>query len=137
MLIDLDPQKMPHPPFHMEKEGEASKGLRTIIKEGITITNLTKKISPILSTWEDGWGNNYNKWSSMVMSPPSICAWSSTSSFAFSCFDNGTTWITLSVFYNQNSSIQIHFNLINISLRCFPNIFNCFHLLLFNNLSWN
>ncbi len=25
----------------------------------------------------------------MVLSPPSICAWSSTSSFAFSCLDNG------------------------------------------------
>jgi hypothetical protein len=35
---------MPHPHFHMEKEGGATKGLSTIIKEGIAITNLTKKI---------------------------------------------------------------------------------------------
>jgi hypothetical protein len=35
--------KMPHLPFHIEKEGGASKGLRTTIKKGITITNLTKK----------------------------------------------------------------------------------------------
>jgi hypothetical protein len=35
-------KKMSHPPSHMEKEGEACKGLRTTIKEGIAITNLTK-----------------------------------------------------------------------------------------------
>jgi hypothetical protein len=39
----LRSKKMPHPPFHMEKEGEEGKGLRTISNEGITITNLTKK----------------------------------------------------------------------------------------------
>jgi hypothetical protein len=39
----LRPKKMPHPPFHMEKEGGACKGLRTTIKKGITITNLTEK----------------------------------------------------------------------------------------------
>ncbi len=37
---------MPHPLFHMEKEGGASKGLKTIIEEGVAITNLTKKIHP-------------------------------------------------------------------------------------------
>jgi hypothetical protein len=45
----------------MEKEDGACRGLRTTIKEGITITNFTKKPPPILSTLEDGWGNNYNK----------------------------------------------------------------------------
>jgi hypothetical protein len=39
----LRQKKIPHPPFRMEKEGGATKGLNTIIKEGITITNLTKK----------------------------------------------------------------------------------------------
>jgi hypothetical protein len=34
---------MPHPPFHMGKEAGVTKGLNTIIKEGIAITNLTKK----------------------------------------------------------------------------------------------
>jgi hypothetical protein len=34
---------MPHPPFYMEKEGGVSKGLMTIIKKGIVITNLIKK----------------------------------------------------------------------------------------------
>jgi hypothetical protein len=34
----------------MEKEGGTNKGLRTIIKEGIAITNLTKKTPPIFST---------------------------------------------------------------------------------------
>jgi hypothetical protein len=38
----LNPQKMPYPPFHMEKEGGACKGLRTIIKESIAIINFTK-----------------------------------------------------------------------------------------------
>jgi hypothetical protein len=38
-----------------------------------------------------GWVNIYNKRSSMAMSPPSICAWGSTSSFAFSYTHNGTT----------------------------------------------
>jgi hypothetical protein len=51
------PKKLPHPPSHMEKEGGAHKGLRTIIKERIAITNLTKKTPPILSSKEDGWGN--------------------------------------------------------------------------------
>jgi hypothetical protein len=46
----LSQKQMPHPPSHMEKEGGASKCLRTIIKEGIIITNLTKKNPPILST---------------------------------------------------------------------------------------
>jgi hypothetical protein len=46
----LKPKKMPHPPSHMEKEGGACKGLTTIIKEGIVITNLTKKTPPVLST---------------------------------------------------------------------------------------
>jgi hypothetical protein len=45
----LKPKKMPHPP-HMEKEGGACKGLRTIIEKGIVITNLTKKTPSILST---------------------------------------------------------------------------------------
>jgi hypothetical protein len=45
------PKKMSHPPFHMEEEGGACKGLRTIIKEGIVIANLTKKKPPpIFST---------------------------------------------------------------------------------------
>ncbi len=74
MLTNLDQKKMPHPPSHMEKEGGVGKGLRTTIKEDITITNLTKKSPPIFSTREDGWGNNYNKCCSMVMSPTSICA---------------------------------------------------------------
>jgi len=39
----LKPKQMPHPPFRMEKEGGACKGLKTTIKEGIGITNLTKK----------------------------------------------------------------------------------------------
>jgi len=39
-------KKLPHPPFHMEIEGGAGKGLKTIIKEGIVITNLTKKPHP-------------------------------------------------------------------------------------------
>jgi len=34
----------------MEKEGGASKGLKTIIEEGVAITNLTKKITPTFST---------------------------------------------------------------------------------------
>jgi hypothetical protein len=70
----LKQNKMPHPPFPCEKEGGVGKGLRNTIEEGIGITNLTQKTPPILSTWEDGWGNNYNKRSSMVMPPPSICA---------------------------------------------------------------
>jgi hypothetical protein len=41
----------------MKKEGGASKGSRTTSKEGIAITNLTKKTPPILSIREDGWGN--------------------------------------------------------------------------------
>jgi len=40
---------MPHPPFHMEKEGGVGRGLRTTIKEGIAIMNLTQKNPPILS----------------------------------------------------------------------------------------
>jgi hypothetical protein len=36
--------------------------------------NLTQKKPPILSTREDGWGYNHNKWNSMATSPPSICA---------------------------------------------------------------
>ncbi len=40
--MNLIPKKMPHPPSHMEKEGGACKGLRTTIKEGIAIINLTK-----------------------------------------------------------------------------------------------
>jgi hypothetical protein len=46
----LRPKKNSHPPFHMEKEGGPCKGLRTTIKESITITNLTKKTPPTLST---------------------------------------------------------------------------------------
>jgi hypothetical protein len=34
---------MPHSPSHMEKEGEVSRSLKTIVLKGITITNLTKK----------------------------------------------------------------------------------------------
>jgi len=41
---------MPHPPFHMEKEGGACIGLRTTIKEGIAITNFIEKTPSILST---------------------------------------------------------------------------------------
>jgi hypothetical protein len=42
----------------MEKEGGVGKGfLRTTIKEGIAITNLTKETPPIFSIREDGWGN--------------------------------------------------------------------------------
>jgi hypothetical protein len=41
---------MPHPPSHMEKEGGACIGLKTIIKEVIAITNLTEKTPPIFST---------------------------------------------------------------------------------------
>jgi len=70
----LRPKKMPHPPSHMEKDSGVGKGLKTTIKEGIAIMNLTKKNPPILSTREDGWGYNHNKWNSMAMSPPSICA---------------------------------------------------------------
>jgi hypothetical protein len=47
--IDLDKKKMPYPPPHMEIEGGACRGLRTTIKKGIAITNLTKKTPPILS----------------------------------------------------------------------------------------
>jgi hypothetical protein len=51
-------QKNAPPTFSMEKEGGASKGfLRTTNKEGIAITNLTKKTPPILSIRKDGWGN--------------------------------------------------------------------------------
>jgi len=39
----LKQKKMPHPPFHIEKEGGACRSLNTIIKEGIAITNLTKE----------------------------------------------------------------------------------------------
>jgi hypothetical protein len=46
----LRTKKMPHPPFHMKKEGGAGKGLKTTIEEGIVIPNLIKKIAPILST---------------------------------------------------------------------------------------
>jgi hypothetical protein len=46
----LKPKKMPHPPFHMEKESGTCKDLRTTIEEGIAITNLTKETPPILST---------------------------------------------------------------------------------------
>jgi len=34
---------MPHPPSHMEKESGACIGLKTIIKDGIIIKNLTQK----------------------------------------------------------------------------------------------
>jgi len=40
---------MAHPPFHMEKEGGACIGLRTIIKKGIAITNFIEKTPSILS----------------------------------------------------------------------------------------
>jgi hypothetical protein len=46
----LKQKQMPHPLFHMEKEGGASKGLRTTIEEGIAIINLLKKTPSILST---------------------------------------------------------------------------------------
>jgi hypothetical protein len=55
------PKKTPHPLSHMEKEGGACKGLKTIIKEGIAITNLTKN-NPTHPLNLRGWvGNNYNK----------------------------------------------------------------------------
>jgi hypothetical protein len=41
---------MPHPPSHVEKEGGVGKGLKTTIKKGIAIMNLTQKNPPILST---------------------------------------------------------------------------------------
>jgi len=41
-------EKYAPPTFSMEKEGGASKGLKTTNKEGIAITNLTKK-NPIHS----------------------------------------------------------------------------------------
>jgi hypothetical protein len=53
----LTQKKNAPPTFLMEKEGGVVKGLRTTSKEGIAITNLTKKTPPILSTREDGWGN--------------------------------------------------------------------------------
>jgi hypothetical protein len=43
MAYKFRPKKMPHPPSHMEKEGGVGIGLKTIIKKGITITNLTKR----------------------------------------------------------------------------------------------
>jgi hypothetical protein len=59
--IDLDKKYiLPHPLSHMGNEGGACKGLKTIIKEGITIINLTQT-PPIFSTRKDGWGNNHNK----------------------------------------------------------------------------
>jgi hypothetical protein len=45
----------------MEKEGGASKGLRTTSKEGITITNLTKKSPFIFQLKNMGGEINYNK----------------------------------------------------------------------------
>jgi hypothetical protein len=49
---------MPHPPSPWRREvGHVKVFLRTTTKEGIAITNLTKKTPPILSTTEDGWGN--------------------------------------------------------------------------------
>ncbi len=120
----LRTKKMPHPPFHMEKEGGAGKGLKTTIEEGIVIPNLTKKITPILSSWKDGWGNNYNKWSSMAMLFPSICAWGSPSPFAFSCYSNGTTTT-----FSWSFIIKIVISKFKIFLTCFSNIFTHFHLL--------
>jgi hypothetical protein len=38
------------PPTFSHGEGRWGKGLRTIINQGIVITNLTKKTPPILST---------------------------------------------------------------------------------------
>jgi hypothetical protein len=37
---------MSHPTFHMEEEDGACRGLKTIIKESIVITNLIKKKPP-------------------------------------------------------------------------------------------
>jgi len=55
---NLDQKQNAPPTFSMEKGGGACKSfLRTTIKEGIAITNLTKKTPPILSTTKDGWGN--------------------------------------------------------------------------------
>ncbi len=51
IAFKLYPQKMPHPPFHVEKEGGAKVGLRSIINKGITTKELTKRKTPlILST---------------------------------------------------------------------------------------
>ncbi len=58
MAYKLWPKTNAPPTFSIEKEGGASKGfLRTIIMEGITITNLENKTSPIFSTKEEGLGN--------------------------------------------------------------------------------
>jgi len=46
----LKPKKNVPPTFSHGEGGRACKGLRTIIKEGIVITNLSKKTPPILST---------------------------------------------------------------------------------------
>jgi hypothetical protein len=40
----LRQKKNAHPPFQMEKAGRPTKGSWTTIKEGIAMTNLTKKI---------------------------------------------------------------------------------------------
>jgi len=54
-------QKNAPPTFFMEKEGGANKGLRTTSKEGITITNSTKK-SPFIFQLKNMDGEiNYNK----------------------------------------------------------------------------
>jgi hypothetical protein len=45
----------------MEKEGGVGKGLKTTIKKGIAITNLTEKNPTLPFHLKDGWDNNYNK----------------------------------------------------------------------------
>ncbi len=56
--INLNQKKMPHPPFHMEKEGGPCRSLRTTIKEDITMTNLTKqKKTPAHPLHLRGWVN--------------------------------------------------------------------------------
>jgi hypothetical protein len=58
---NLDEKNAP-PTFSMEKEGGASKGLKTTNKEGIAITNLTKKKPhPSFQLKRMGGAINYNK----------------------------------------------------------------------------
>jgi hypothetical protein len=49
------------PPTFSRREGRWSKGLKTTIKEGITITKLTKKPHPSSPLERMGGAINYNK----------------------------------------------------------------------------
>ncbi len=57
----LTPKKNTPPTFSMEKEGGVGKGLRTTSKEGIVITNLTKKPHPSSQLERMGGAIIYNK----------------------------------------------------------------------------